>query len=229
VSELAALSCDALPGPEAVLAIPLGATEQHGPHLPLGTDTAIATALAQALAQRRPEVVVAPAIAYGSSGEHQSFPGTLSIGQEAIELLVVELVRSATETFDRVLLVCAHGGNAAAVERAVTRLRAERRDVRAWDPATVWHGDAHAGQIESSVMLALAPDTVDMARAAAGNTSPVRALLPAMARGGVEAVSANGVLGDPTDATPEFGRALLARARDALETFVVHWTDAADR
>ena len=212
-----------------MLVVPLGPTEQHGPDLPLETDTTIATALDERLAARRPEVVVAPAMAYGSSGEHQSFAGTISIGQEAIETVIVELARSATETFDRVLLVCAHGGNAAAVTRAVALLRAEDRDVLAWDPAAVWHGDAHAGLIETSVMLALDPESVHMTHARAGNTSPLPTLLAAMRTGGVAAVSETGVLGDPCDATPEFGRALLARAIESLETLIAHWPVEARR
>src|SRR5689334_2633361 len=96
-------------GPIAgVIVVPLGATEQHGPHLPLGTDTTIACALASGLAAAR-EVVVAPALPYGSSGEHAGFEGTLSIGQAALELVLIELVRSAASP---VLFVSAHGGNA---------------------------------------------------------------------------------------------------------------------
>ena len=64
-----------------LLAVPLGSCEQHGPHLPLDTDTRIAVALADRLAARHAQVVVAPAVAFGSSGEHAGFPGTLSIGQ----------------------------------------------------------------------------------------------------------------------------------------------------
>ena len=87
-----------------LLVVPLGATEQHGPHLPLGTDTVIASALAHGV-----DAVVAPALPYGSSGEHAGFAGTLSLGA-ATELALVELGRSAS--FARVLFVCAHGGNA---------------------------------------------------------------------------------------------------------------------
>jgi mycofactocin system creatininase family protein len=214
-----------------MLAVPLGATEQHGPHLPLGTDTTIAVALARRLAARSAApVTVAPALPYGSSGEHQSFAGTVSIGRQALETVVVELVRSATETFDRVLLLSAHGGNAAPLARAVARLRGEGRDVRAWSPAAAWSsaspaasGDAHAGHVETSVMLALAPDTVAMERARAGNTAPLATLIGAMADGGVRAVSGNGVLGDPSGASAEAGRALLEQAVGELCAFVAGW------
>src|ERR1700728_2445527 len=108
-----------------MLAVPVGATEQHGPHLPLSTDTDIAVALCARLAASRDDVLVAPAIAFGSSGEHARFAGTLSIGQEPLELLLVELGRSATETFAHLLLVSAHGGNGQPVRRAVATLRAE--------------------------------------------------------------------------------------------------------
>ena len=75
--------------------------------------------------------------------------------------MLVELGRSATETFARVLFVCAHGGNAEPLAEAVARLRAEGRDVRAWSPR--WSGDAHAGHLETSLMLAIAPERVQLA------------------------------------------------------------------
>ena len=105
----------------ALLAIPVGSTEQHGPHLPLSTDTDIAVALTGRLAARRPGVVVAPPVSYGSSGEHAGFAGTLSIGQAAVELVLTELGRSAAETFGHLVFVCAHGGNAAPARQAVAR------------------------------------------------------------------------------------------------------------
>src|ERR1039457_3541396 len=107
----------------ALLAIPVAATEQHGPPLPLSTDTDLAVALCARLEQARTDVLIAPALAYGSSGEHQGFAGTLSIGQEALELMLIELCRSATLTFSRVLLVSTHGGNAAPVRRGRQRPR----------------------------------------------------------------------------------------------------------
>lgn len=204
-----------------ILAIPLGSTEQHGPHLPLSTDTDVAAGLCVILAGARDDVVVAPAFPYGSSGEHADFPGTLSIGQEALELLVVELVRSATRFFPHVVLVSAHGGNQEAVGRAVARLKGESRDVMLFQPS--WRGDAHAGCEETSMQLALRPGAVRMERAVAGNVRPLRELLPTLREQGVSAVSRNGILGDPTTATVARGRALLLELSEALATAVDDW------
>ena len=224
MTELAALTspqAGELAAGGALLAVPVGATEQHGPHLPLSTDTDLAVALCARLAAGRPRVLAAPPLAYGASGEHQDFPGTLSIGAEAMELLLIELCRSATRTFSRVLVVSTHGGNAGPVRRAERRLRAESRDILAWLPA--WAGDAHAGRAETSLELALAPDRVRPGRAEAGNTRPLTELMPELRRSGVRAVSPNGVLGDPAGASAAEGAALLGRLTADLLATVDAW------
>jgi mycofactocin precursor peptide peptidase len=198
----------------ATLLVPVGSTEQHGPHLPLTTDTDIAVAVSLAAAERDPQLLVAPALPYGSSGEHQAFPGTLSIGAEAIELVLLELCRSATVGFGSIVLVTAHGGNAEPLARAVARLRAEGRAVTAWSPQ--WGGDLHAGRTETSLMLAIAPDRVHLEHATPGDQRPIEVLLPILREHGVGSVSANGVLGDPTGATAEEGHRLLSAAADRL-------------
>jgi mycofactocin precursor peptide peptidase len=190
------------------LLIPLGATEQHGPHLPLNTDTLIAAGIAEAVAFGRDDVAVAPALPYGSSGEHSGFPGTLSLGQAALEATLIELVRSA-DGFRDVTLVSWHGGNAEPVSRAVAQLRSERRSVQVWEPH-VEGGDAHAGWVETSMMLALAAGLVRDERPV-GATEPIEQLLPRLRSEGVAAVSDNGVLGDARGATADDGRALLKR------------------
>jgi creatinine amidohydrolase len=205
-----------------VLAVSLGSLEQHGPHLPLDTDTRIATEIVRRFAARRAGVVIGPSVAYGASGEHESFPGTVSIGQEALELLLVELVRSATHTFPNVVLVSGHGGNAAPLARAVRRLRDEGRSVHGWT-AAVKGGDAHAGRTETAIMLALAPAEVRLEAAAMGNTTPLRTLLPVLMRSSVRAVSPTGVLGDPTGASAVEGRALIAALVEDLVTSVETW------
>ncbi|RKQ88262.1 creatinine amidohydrolase [Solirubrobacter pauli] len=206
----------ASPAATARLAVvPLGATEQHGPHLPLGTDTAIAVALAEGLVATRGDAVVAPALPYGSSGEHAGFPGTLSIGQDALRLVLLELARSWDGPM---LFVCAHGGNAEPLAAALHELP----DARGWTPT--FSGDAHAGHVETSLMLALAPEHVGAAREP-GNAAPLAELLPAMRAGGVRAVAPNGILGDPTRASAAEGRELLARAIADLVAFTADWLD----
>ena len=130
-----------------MLAVPLGSLEQHGPHLPLDTDTRIAVALAEQLAARRDDVVIAPALPFGASGEHAGFPGTLSLGTAALTTALVELVRSA-DHFAGVVLVNGHGGNLDALRSATTTLTGEGRRVVAWAPR-VPDGDAHAGRTET--------------------------------------------------------------------------------
>ncbi|MFE0201114.1 mycofactocin biosynthesis peptidyl-dipeptidase MftE [[Kitasatospora] papulosa] len=191
----------------SVLVVPVGSTEQHGPHLPFTVDTDIAVALAERLARVRGWAVVAPPVHYGSSGEHAGFPGTLSIGQAATELLLTELVRSADD-FAAVALISGHGGNAVPVRRAVSRLRAEGRAVHFWEPSGD-PADAHAGRTETAAMLALRPDAVHLDRAVRGDERPLPDLLPRLRRFGVRAVSPNGVLGNPVGARAAEGRRQL--------------------
>jgi len=218
---LAAATSPRVPSGATVL-VPVGSTEQHGPHLPLDTDTVIAVAVAEAAAKmlrrRRLSVVVAPAIAYGSSGEHQDFAGTVSIGTPALRALLIELVRSVRTWAGRVVLVNGHGGNLSAVRQAVDLLVSEGHDVTwipcAIDPASSPvqnHADLHAGRTETSVMLHLKPWDVRLDRAEVGNTGGLEGLLPLMVEGGIKAVSANGVLGDPRGATADEGRELLGQ------------------
>jgi len=196
------------------LLLPLGATEQHGPHLPIDTDTRIAAEWCRRAAHGRVDVVVAPALPYGSSGEHSDFPGTLSIGTAVLADLLVELVRSAVPPHRRVVIVNGHGGNHEAVVAAVEQSVADGRDVRAVWPQLP--GDAHAGRTETSLLLAIAPDVVDMERAVAGTTTPIRELLPSLQRDGLRTHSSTGILGDPTGASAEEGQRLWERLRQQL-------------
>jgi mycofactocin precursor peptide peptidase len=207
--------------PSALLAVPVGSTEQHGPHLPLSTDTDVAVALCTRLAAARDDVLIAPPVAYGSSGEHAGFAGTLSIGQAAVEQLLVELVRSAFDTFGRVLLVSAHGGNHEPVTRAVEVLRDESRDVRVHMPR--WAGEAHAGRTETGMILSMTPERVLMDRAEPGDTRPLDEIMPILISGGVRAVAPNGILGNPVGATAGEGAALLDTLANALEKDVAGW------
>jgi creatinine amidohydrolase len=181
----------------------------------------VALALAERLAAARPDVLVAPLLPYGSAGEHAGFAGTLSIGTTVLEMVLVELGRSA-DAFAGVLFVSGHGGNAAPLAAAVATLRAEGRNVLAWAPR-VPGGDAHAGRTETSLLLALAPGSVRLTAAEAGDLRPLASVIGELRRGGVAAVSGNGVLGDPTGATADEGERLLADLAADLIATVQRW------
>lgn len=199
-----------------ILALPIGSCEQHGPHLPLGTDSIIAEALCNALAATTPRIVIGPTLTVTSSGEHAGFPGTLSIGGSATSSTIVELVRSA-DWASSVVLVNGHGGNVAAVKTAMATLLAESRVVSAWWPQ-IDNGDAHAGHVETSLMLHLAAPLVDIGRADVGDTRPIHEIEQVLTTSGLKAVTSNGVLGDPRNASRTDGERLF-------EQLVGHLTD----
>ncbi|OBH96075.1 mycofactocin biosynthesis peptidyl-dipeptidase MftE [Mycobacterium scrofulaceum] len=228
LGELAVATSSQLSGTSPSILIPLGSTEQHGPHLPLDTDTRVATAVARGARAGLPgDWWVAPAVAYGASGEHQSFAGTISIGTEALTALLVEYGRSAAGWAGRLAFVNGHGGNTAALIAAVTRLRAEGRDA-GWCPCLAGGADAHAGHTETSLVLYISPEDVLTDRWLAGNRAPLPELLPSMRRGGVAAVSPVGVLGDPTTATPAEGKRILDEMVDGCVRRVARWSPGRD-
>jgi mycofactocin system creatininase family protein len=212
MSELGTLRWpEAEAAPRRLLVVPLGSLEQHGPHLPMDTDTRIAVAVASRACAGRDGVGLAPPVAIGASGEHADFPGTLSVGTEALLALLTELGRHASLHWPAMLLVNGHGGNAAAVTGAVRALRAEGRACHAWHAGLPGPrlADPHAGRFETSILLALAPELVRLEKAAPGDTRPLAQIMPELRARGVRAVSPNGVLGDPGGASAAEGEELL--------------------
>ena len=205
-----------------ILLVPLGSCEQHGPHLPFDTDTRIASAVTEAVADGLPGAVVAPAIGIGASGEHAGFAGTLSIGCEALAVVLRELVRSA-DAFAGVIVVNGHGGNSVTLAEAVIEATTEGRRVLGVN-CHVHGGDPHAGFAETSMLLHLCPEVVRTDRIEVGVTTPWAELRERAVSEGFAAVSANGVLGDPTRATAEDGRRLFARLVADVQDMVAEAT-----
>ena len=163
----------------AVLVLPVGAIEQHGPHLPVWTDTLITTHLAEQAAETlggTPDVLVAPTLSFGSSDHHLPFGGTLSLRTSTLMDALFDLGRSAVDSgFRRVYFLNGHGGNAEIVQLVARDLALQfpvhagcsswwqlvEPRVRASDlAAAASRIPGHAGAFESAVMQALRPDLV---------------------------------------------------------------------
>ncbi len=213
--------------------LPLGATEQHGPHLPLGTDTIRAVALADRVAARLPMALIAPTLPVGCSDEHAGFPGLLSLDAATLAGVIVDCARRmVTWGVRRLVVLSAHGGNATALVLAAERLRDELPALTLWLPTALLELDAtvlavaaseaitptqlglHAGEGETSEVLALCPALVRREAAEAGYCGEFAAILPTLRTLGLQAVTPNGVLGDPTVADAARG----ARYLDAYAT-----------
>lgn len=196
-----------------ILIVPVGAFEQHGPHLPFDTDTQIAVAVSRAAtAELRGEniaVAQGSAISISASDEHRGFPGTLSIGTEGCATVLVAIARSATWTRG-VIFANGHGGNADAIHIATKALHDGGVPHAFWSVTGFSDNDSHAGYAETSLMLHIAPEAVNTDRMVPGNTQRLVDIMPTMRQKGVAGVSPNGVLGDPRGASAEFGAELFA-------------------
>lgn len=160
--------------PEAVVVVPIGATEQHGPHLPTGTDALIAGGVCEAAARQAAHrsdrmMIITPTIPFGASDHHLPFGGTLSLSPETLLAVVLDLARSvATQGGRRLVLVNGHGGNVgvchAAAAAVSTRYDLAVGHLDYWrlaqpEPETPVPG--HAGEFETSMVLALRPELVN--------------------------------------------------------------------
>ncbi|MGH7804454.1 MAG: creatininase family protein, partial [Candidatus Binatia bacterium] len=240
-AEPAAASLERLAWPEVesaiaagktTLVVPLGATEQHGPHLPLDTDARIARELAARFCRHVPEAIAAPVVALGCSREHSAFPGTLSLETETLERLLRDLLAPLRgHGFRRAFVFSAHGGNVQALREMAPRLRSAVAPLEVTvfadlgelmprlQAASARFGVSaeasghHAGEFETSILLALEPDAVREARLAAGFTEPTddpqSLFYPSLREH-----APNGVVGDPRGADAARG-----------ETYLEAWVD----
>ena len=196
-----------------IVLVPVGSTEQHGPHLPLNTDTLVAEEIARRALLLTNGLLLGPTVGIGASGEHEGFAGTLSIGNEVLTSVAIEIGRSA-DWAAGLVFVNGHGGNHRALAAATDTLQAEGRQVIHWSPRCPQRGDGgppdlHAGRIETSMMLAIDPGLVRLELAVAGPDTPLEELLITLRTDGVAAASDTGVLGDPDGASGAEGERFL--------------------
>jgi creatinine amidohydrolase len=213
--------------------IALGATEQHGRHMPLATDALIGDHLAQLVADRL-DAFLAPTLRFGCSEHHVGFAGTMSLSEETYGEIIGDLVGSLLRSgFRRIVLVPTHGGNFAPLAAGIAKLEdpARERVVALTDLAVLFEiaqmgerefgvplaeGGLHAGEWETSLMLAIKPDLVRMDRAEAGFTGDLQEAVGSMFAGGVASISENGTIGDPRRSSAEHGERYWAAIIDLV-------------
>jgi creatinine amidohydrolase len=215
----------------AVALLPLGAVEQHGPHLPLETDTLIGNALARAIGERVPfTTVVGPAIAGGLSTHHLGFAGTVTLPEDTFRASIVAFVDGfARMGIERTAVFSAHGGNFSLLAKLADvdgrvlafsdldaylgRMFEAARQLAIQVPET----DVHAGALETSLALHLFPEKVDPSYSTVtGYVDGFDGWLDHLFEHGVLSLTKTGVLGDPTLANPELGEAVFEGLADLL-------------
>ncbi len=213
--------------------VALGATEQHGRHMPLATDALIGDHLARLIADRL-DAFLAPTLRVGCSEHHVGFAGTMSLSEETYGAIIRDLVSSLVRGgFRRIVLVPTHGGNFAPLAAGIAKLddSVRERVVALTDLAVLFQiaemgerefgvplaeGGLHAGEWETSLMLAIHPDLVRMEQAEAGFTGDVQEAIGSMFQGGVASISENGTIGDPSRASAEHGERYWAAIVDLV-------------
>jgi creatinine amidohydrolase len=246
--ELSQIEVDALDRAKTVLVIPLGSVEQHGHHLPLGTDTMLAHALALSAAKRSSgKIVVLPPPWYGFSAHHMRFPGSITLSHQTLMAMVEDVVASlARHGFTRVLLLNGHGGNNGVVDvlasvlghRHYGKMRiagltyfALAAPVIAELRRSKHGGMGHACEFETAMIMHIRPDLVAADRARTTYPDPGSAYLstdllkgsPVKTYLDFRDLSPHGTLGDPSLASPakgaEFFAAVVAELVRFMEDF----------
>lgn len=210
-----------------IVILPLGSWEQHGEHLPPDTDSVIINEVVRRAVSDLSGCVIAPTVTITASDEHAGFTNTLSIGTQPLIDSVVAIARSASWARG-VCIVNGHGGNSDALHAIGSALEFEKITHSIWSLPSYKGADMHAGHTETSVMLHIAPERVDMSRAVAGNSGNPADIISSMRSGGMKSVSPNGILGDPTHATPEHGAEVMAlyvnNLQSMLHSCLKQWT-----
>mgnify|MGYP001169824048 CR=1 FL=1 len=211
--------------------LPIGATEQHGHHLPLNTDGIIAEALASELSKRFEPSYCVPLLPYSASFEHADFPGCISLRIHTFTAVVTDIVHSLKRSgISNIVIINGHGGN--------HLLRNIVQELNAEDPRTVWgpfpnrrhwdeayraagmtetiSRDMHAGEGETSLMMHLMPEAVKEGKREDCD-SPDRTFLETV---GMKPYTQNGAIGFPTRATAEKGSLLFQSLTDQITSTI---------
>ncbi|WP_261808468.1 creatininase family protein [Nonomuraea sp. C10] len=210
-----------------VAILPIGSFEQHGPYLPLATDAAIASIISREIAQLYP-VRYLPPITISCSHEHKAWPGTVSISAKTLFALVADIQTSLRASgINKLILINAHGGNYV-LSNIVQEATIAERCMALFPTSTDWktartkanmetsgHEDMHAGELEVSILLATNPELVRDGYDTVDHVANDRKDLLTV---GMEAYTKTGVIGRPSLATAEKGRAVLDYLGEAFRS-----------
>jgi creatinine amidohydrolase len=195
--------------------IPIGSTEAHGPHCPYGTDFLIPEELTNRLAKDRNDVLIAPTINYGASWNLGFFPGTINISSETLTRYIVEVGNGFLKwSIDNIVIMNGHGGNSPAIRIASQHLADAGAKVLVidwWidyqkDILKICSSKGHAGEDETSVVLAIDETLVDMELAPTNKNVPIGQVYTSDIS---YTVLENAITGDATKATKEKGQKVL--------------------
>jgi creatinine amidohydrolase len=216
--------------------VPFGSTEQHGRHLPIGTDAMLGDEIGWGLAERL-GAFLAPTVRFGCSAHHLAFSGTISLGKETFRSIVLDVVASLSgHGFRRILLLPTHGGNFKPLAEAVAKIEPVKgvqvlafTDLRGLVSAAAnssrsfgvdaAKSGAHSGEWETSLMLAIRPEQVKMDQAAEGFVGELSEIMSKVFDG-IQNLDQNGVLGDPRPASAEAGKKYLEDIVEYLNQWV---------
>ncbi len=230
---------------DRVVILSVSATEDHGPHMPLDTDTVLGMAVAEGAAEKAPnDIFVMPSIPYGFNEHHKDFPGVIWVGPETLISFITDITKSlAHHGFRRILLLNSHGSNHPVLDLAARKTVIESEVICV--SASYWNlisdrinelrkseigGIAHAGELEASIYMHLHPELVELDKAEKQilHDPDSQFFNLDLAAGGSSAslmhwwsaISPDGTMGDPTLADPETGRQFLEAAIDATVELV---------
>jgi len=222
--------------------LPIGSFEQHGPHLPLATDTIIANHISQAVLRKTENCFLMPPLILGCSVEHMGFPGTISLQTETLTNIILDIMISLRNSrLTKVFIINGHGGNRATIDSTLIKLKHEYSDMEVYsftiiDLVKKKYGEirksakrfvGHADEIETSMMMTIIPELVNMQKAIAEEPASPRVIsfeeddLAKVSFGWKATdLTKSGTLGDPQTASSQKGRILIDYAVETISNVV---------
>lgn len=222
--------------------LPIGSLEQHGPHLPLSTDTTIADYVAGQVSKRCSTTFLMPPIQLGCASEHIGFPGTISLQPETMSSIIIDISHSLMKSrLNKLFIINGHGGNKATIDAAITKIKQTLPIIRVYsftvtDVVKQKFDEirksgkrlvGHADEIETSMMLVIQPEVVDLSKAVREEPSLPRPLSfesEDMARisfaWSARELTKSGVIGDPPLASVDTGKILLDFATQIISKII---------